>query len=162
MKEKRYRSIDMIFLPISINITGKKILVIGGGRIASHKISFLEQFTQNISVVALEVCDGIKAKGYSWVEKPYEIADLEGAFLVYACTSIRELNQRIKTDGESSGILTNVVDNPGLCDFVSPAIYKHGHITVAVGSNAQEVRRAIAIRDKIKENLENDTEIFIR
>ncbi len=152
----------MIFLPISINITGKKILVIGGGRIASHKISFLEQFTQNISVVALDVCDGIKAKGYSWVEKPYEIADLEGAFLVYACTSIPELNQRIKTDGESSGILTNVVDNPGLCDFVSPAIYKHGPITVAVGSNAQEVRRAIAIRDKIKENLENDAEIFVR
>lgn len=155
-------NLNMIFLPISINITGKKILVIGGGRIASHKIGFLEQFTQNISVIALDVCDGIKAKGYSWVEKPYEIADLEGAFLVYACTSIPELNQRIKTDGESSGILTNVVDNPGLCDFVSPAIYKHGHFTVAVGSNAQEVRRAIAIRDRIKENLENDTEIFIR
>lgn len=153
---------NMIFLPISINITGKKILVIGGGRIASHKISFLEQFTQNISVVALDVCDDIKAKGYSWIEKPYETADLDGAFLVYACTSNHDLNQRIKTDGESSGILTNVVDNPGLCDFVSPAIYKHGHITVAVGSNAQEVRRAIAIRDKIKENLENDTEIFVR
>lgn len=152
----------MIFLPISINITNKKILVIGGGRIASHKISFLEQFTRNISVVAPEVCDSIKGKGYSWVEKPYEIADLQGAFLVYACTNISELNRRIKTDGETLGILTNVVDNPGLCDFVSPAIYKHDHITVAVGSNAQEVRRAIAIRDKIKENLENDKEIFLR
>jgi precorrin-2 dehydrogenase/sirohydrochlorin ferrochelatase len=149
-----------IFLPISLNITDKKILIIGGSNIASHKISFLEQFTTNILVVAIEVCDTIKAKGYFYMEKPYNNSDLDGAFLVYACTNNRELNQQIKTDALSLGILTNVVDNPGLCDFVSPAIYKHDHITVAVGSNGQEVRRAIAIRDKIKENLENDTDVF--
>ena len=151
---------DDIFLPISINITGKKILLIGGGRIASHKIKFLEQFTRNISVVALEVCETIKEKGYSFKEKPYEKSDLEGAFLVYACSNISELNQQIKTDTESLGILTNVVDNPGLCDFISPAIYKHKHITIAVGSNGHEVHRAIAVRNKIRENLENDTDVF--
>ena len=148
------------FLPVSLNITNKKILVIGGGRIASHKISFLEQFTGNITVVALEVCDTIKEKGYPFITKPYEKADLEGAFLVYACTNNNEVNQQIKIDAESFGILVNVVDNPGLCDFISPAIFKRGNITVAVGSNGQEVRRAIVIRDKIKENLENDTNIF--
>lgn len=151
-----------IFIPISIKITGKKILVIGGGRIASHKISFLEQFTQKISVVALDVCDELIAKGYSFNKKPYEKSDLKGAFLVYACTNIRTLNQQIKLDAESLGILTNVVDNPGLCDFVSPAIYKRNHITIAVASNGKEVRRAIAIRNKIKENLESDSEVFYK
>ncbi len=151
-----------VFLPISINITDKKIVVIGGGQIASHKISFLEQFTGNISVAALEVCESIKTKGYTYQEKPYEKSDLEGAFLVYACTNINELNMLIKTDAETLGILTNVVDNPCMCDFVSPAIYKRDHITVAVGSNGQDVRRAIAIRNKIKENLENDTDLFKR
>ena len=53
----------MTFLPISINITDKKILLIGGGRIAGHKIGFLEQFTRNISIVAMEVIDVIKNKG---------------------------------------------------------------------------------------------------
>lgn len=150
----------MIFLPISLNITDKKILIIGGGRIASHKIGFLEQFTCNISVVAIEVLDIIKDKGYRYVEKPYEKSDLEGAFLVYACTNIVELNLRVKADAQSLGILTNLVDNPAHCDFVSPAIYKRDHITVSVGSNAQEVHRAIAVRNKIKEYLENDTAIF--
>ena len=150
----------MTFLPISLNITDKKILLIGGGRIASHKIGFLEQFTKNISVVALEVIDSIKTKGYAYKEKTYEKSDLEGAFLVYACTNIVELNQRVKADAESLGILTNVVDNPKLCDFVSPAIYKHNHITVAVGSNAQEVYRSIAVRNKIREMLEKDPAVF--
>jgi siroheme synthase-like protein len=150
----------MTFLPISINITDKKILLIGGGRIASHKIGFLEQFTSNIEVVALEVIGAIKSKGYAYKEKPYEKSDLKGAFLVYACTNITELNQRVKADAESLGILTNVVDNPKLCDFVSPAIYKHDHITISVGSNAQEVHRSIAVRNKIKELLEQDPAVF--
>ena len=150
----------MIFLPISLNITDKKILLIGGGRIAGHKIGFLEQFTRNISLLAIEVIDSIKAKGYAYQEKPYEKSDLEGAFLVYACTNITELNLRVKADAESLGILTNVVDNPKHCDFVSPAIYKHNHITVAVGSNAQDVYRSIAVRNKIKQWLEEDSEVL--
>ncbi len=150
----------MIFLPISINVTNKKILVVGGGRVACHKIELLEKFTTNLTVVALNVCDAIKVKGYIFKEKLYEKSDLQGAFLVYACTNNNEVNQQIKVDAESFGVLVNVVDNPGLCDFISPAIFKRGNITVAVGSNGQEVRRAIAIRDKIKENLGNDTNIF--
>lgn len=151
---------DMIFLPISINVTDKNILVVGGGRVACHKIELLEKFTGNLTVVALNVCDAIKAKGYTFKEKLYEKSDLQSAFLVYACTNNNEVNQQIKIDAESFGILINVVDNPGLCDFISPAIFKRGNITIAVGSNGQEVRRAIAIRDKIKENLGNDNNIF--
>ena len=150
----------MTFLPISLNITDKKILLIGGGRIASNKIGFLEQFTSNISVVALEVIDVIKSKGIRYVEKQYEKTDLEGAFLVYACTNIVDLNLRVRSDAQSMGILVNLVDNPIYCDFVSPAIYKHEHITVSVGSNAQEVHRAIAVRNKIKEYLQHDPAIF--
>ena len=151
---------SMMFLPISINVTDKKILIIGGGRIAGHKIGFLEQFTTNISIVATEILAHIKAKGYACTEKEYDKSDLEGAFLVYACTNIQTLNRRVKEDAQSMGILANVVDNPELCDFVSPAIYKHNHITIAVGSNAQDVHRSIAVRNKIKDFLDNDPEIF--
>lgn len=150
----------MQFLPISINITNKKILLIGGGRIANHKIEFLKQFSDNLFVVATEVIPEIKAKNISYKEKPYEKADLEGAFMVYACTNITNLNLQIKEDAHSLGILVNLVDNPTHCDFVSPAIYKKDHMTISVGSNAQDVHRSIAIRNKIKEYLEHDPTIF--
>ena len=154
-----YDKSQMMFLPVSINITGKKILIVGGGRIASHKIGFLEQFTKNITVVGLEVIDAIKQR-ISFIEKQYEKSDLPGYFLVYACTNIIELNRQVKADAESLGILCNVVDNPVLCDFVSPAIYKHDIYTVSVGSNAQNVYKSIEIRDRIKEFLENDSTVF--
>jgi precorrin-2 dehydrogenase / sirohydrochlorin ferrochelatase len=147
----------MSFLPISINLDGKKIVLIGGGRIAYHKIGFLEPFTSDISVIAIEVLDKIKDLGYAYKEKAYEKSDLDGAFLVYACTNNIELNLKVKRDAAALGILTNVVDNPAYCDFVSPAIYRKGHMTVAVGSNAQEVMKSIEWRNRIKEFLESDT-----
>jgi len=150
----------MNFLPISINVTDKKILLIGGGRIAFHKIGFIQPFTRNISIVALDIIDEIKALGFEYKEKPYDKSDLKGAFLVYACTNIIELNRQVKADAESLGILANVVDNPTLCDFVSPAIYKRDHIAVAVSSNARDVHKAIAVRNKIREILDHDSVIF--
>ena len=150
----------MKFLPISINVTDKKILIIGGGRIANHKIGFIQQFTKNITVIGKEIIEEVKAHDITWIEKEYESSDLNGCFLVYACTNIIELNLQVKNDAEKLGILCNVVDNPKLCDFVSPAIYKRGIYTVAVGSNAQNVYKSIEIRNKIKEILDHDTSIF--
>lgn len=150
----------MTFLPITLNITDKTILLIGGGRIASHKIQFLSQFTKNIKIVAEEVVEKIKADGYEYIEKSYEAADLKGAFLIYACTNIKELNQRVKADAERLGILCNVVDNPKECDFVSPAIYKRGIYTVACGSNGKDVYKSIEIRDKIKQLFDNDPTFY--
>jgi precorrin-2 dehydrogenase / sirohydrochlorin ferrochelatase len=151
---------NMSFLPISINITNKQILIIGGGRIASHKIKFIEPFTSNIKVVATEVLDDIKQKGYEYVEKPYDVSDLNDAFLIYACTNIIELNKQVKADAERLGKLCCVVDNPPLCDFVAPAIYKRGAYTVACGSNAQDVYKSVEIRNKIKEYFEHDSSVF--
>jgi precorrin-2 dehydrogenase/sirohydrochlorin ferrochelatase len=92
----------------------------------------------------------------STIQKPYEKTDLNGFFIVYAATNIFELNKHVYDDAHNLGILVNVVDNVPYCDFVSPAIYKKDNMTVAVGSNAEDVKASIRLRDKIKNYLEND------
>lgn len=143
-------------MPLAIDVKGKKILLIGGGRIAYHKIVSLQQYADNIQVVALEVSDQIKAAGIPYKEKPYDPGDLQGSTLVYACTNIPELNEKVLTDAHELGILVNVVDNPSRCDFVSPAIYRKKYLSVAVTSNAQDVYESIELRNRIKSFLEND------
>jgi precorrin-2 dehydrogenase / sirohydrochlorin ferrochelatase len=150
------RNFEKTFMPIAIDVKGKKILLVGGGRIAYHKILSLLQYTQNIHVVALEVSEQIKSSGIAYQEKAYDPHDLNGSILVYACTNIGELNQQILNDAHKSGILVNVVDNPGKCDFVSPAIYKKDYLSIAVTSNAQDVYESIQLRNHIKSFLEND------
>lgn len=149
------RNFDKSFMPVAIDVRGKKVLLVGGGRIAWHKIVSLQQYADNIQVVATEVTDQIKAAGISYKEKPYEPSDLEGSTLVYACTNIRELNEKVLNDAHERGILVNVVDNPSRCDFVSPAIYRKNYMSVAVSSNAQDVYESIDLRNRIKNFLEN-------
>lgn len=143
-------------MPIAIDVYNKKVLLIGGGRIAMHKIDSLKNYAKNIHIVAKEVCDEIKASGFTYEEKEYEINDLYGAVLVYACTNIKELNKKVKDDAATLNILTNVVDNPAVCDFVSPAIYRNKHISIAVSSNGENVHKSIAVRNVIKDFFEND------
>lgn len=143
-------------MPIAIDVKGKKVLLVGGGRIAFHKIQSLRQYADNIQVVALDVIDTIKNEGIQYLEKAYEPSDLVGSTLVYACTNNRELNEQVLKDAHRLGILVNVVDNPSHCDFVSPAIYRKDYLSVAVTSNAQDVYQSIELRNRIKLFLEND------
>lgn len=146
---------NLQFLPISINVTDKKILLIGGGKVATHKATILARFVDRVTVIAPDFTPEIKQLPFSFIEKEYEKNDLQGFFLVYVCTDNHELNKQIKADAESLGILTSVCDAPLLCDFVSPAIHKTGNISIAVSSNAQNVYQSVDIRNQIKQLIED-------
>jgi siroheme synthase-like protein len=139
------------FLPISINITNKKIVIIGGGKVAFHKAAILSRFTSEATVIAPEFHSEFETLPFQLIHKEYEAEDLTGAFLVYICTGNEILNATIKTDCSTRGILASVCDNPLLCDFISPAIHKEENMTIAVSSNAQNVRLSIDVRNQIRD-----------
>ncbi len=140
---------DLNFLPISINVTNKKILLIGGGKVATHKAQIIYRFITDITVVSPEFTEEILKLPFNFIKKEYEPSDLDGAFLVYVCTGNHELNAQIKVHAEEKGILTSVCDAPLLCDFVSPAIHKEGNLTIAVSSNARDVYQSVYVRNNI-------------
>ena len=142
------------YLPIAIDISDQKILIIGGGQSALKKIRILQRFGANLEVVAENIIDEILTSGITCYQKRYEKNDLKGYLMLYSCTNNEALDQQIARDGKDAGVLVNIHDNPALCQFVSPAIYKDGNITVAVSSNAQDVYESIRLRNLIQEYLE--------
>lgn len=147
----------MKFLPININIEGRRILVIGGGRVGLHKATILSRYTDEATVISPEFREGFEALPFTLIQKKYAPSDLDGAYMVYICTEDHELNRLIKQDAEERHVLASVCDAPALCDFTSPAIYSEDGITVAVSSDAKDVKRSIRVRDKIKELLSKIT-----
>lgn len=143
------------FLPISIDISDQKILIIGGGQSALKKIRILQRFGANLEVVAEKVSQEVLATGVTCYRKTYEKSDLRGYLMLYSCTNNEELDRQIAIDGRKAGVLVNIHDNPSLCQFVSPAIYKNGNISVAVSSNAEDVYESIRLRNLIQEYLKN-------
>ena len=146
------------YLPISIDISDQKILIIGGGQSAWKKIRILQRFGANLEVVAENIIDEILASGITCFRKRYEKSDLKGYLMLFSCTNNEELDRQIAIDGREAGVLVNIHDKPSLCQFVSPAIYKDGNITVAVSSNAQDVYESIRLRNLIQEFLEKEKE----
>ncbi|WP_291856879.1 uroporphyrinogen-III C-methyltransferase [Marinilabilia sp.] len=144
-------STQMEFLPISINITNKKVLFIGGGKVALQKIKSLSRFDAQITVVSTAFDPEVEAhKEITCITKSYESADLDGYFLVYACTDSNHTNEMIREDCHKKNILVCVADMPKLCDFISPAIYKTGNTTISVSSNARNAKKSVEIRNQIQ------------
>ena len=143
------------FLPISIDISDSKILIIGGGQSALKKIKILQLSGAQLEVIAENIIDEVYETGVVCFKKSYEMSDLRGYLMLYSCTNNETLDRQIASDGKEAGVLVNIHDNPALCQFVSPAIYRDGNISVAVSSNAENVYEAIRLRNQIQEYLEN-------
>ena len=143
------------YLPIAIDISNSKILIIGGGQSALKKIRILQRSGANIEVVAGNIIDEVYASGVICHLKKYEKSDLNGYLMLYSCTNNETLDKQIAEDGREAGVLVNIHDNPTLCQFVSPAIYRDGNLSIAVSSNAENVYEAIRVRNLIQGYLEN-------
>ncbi len=142
------------FLPISLNIANQKILILGGGQDAFKKLKILQRFDAEVEVLALKVCEEIKNSGVKFYEMTYHKKYLKNYLMLYSCLNNDELDKQIVKDCNEAGVLVNIHDKPELCQFVSPAIYKQGNITIAVASNGENVYESIRIRNLIKDKLQ--------
>lgn len=146
----------MDFLPVSFRISDKKILMVGGGKVASHKSLILSRFTKNVTVVAPEISKEIKALPFHFEERPFSDSDLDGVSIAFICTGDTYLNHSIKTAASRRGVPASVCDDTLWCDFISPAISRRegDSLTIAVSSDAKDVRRSIRVRNRIDKLIE--------
>ena len=149
-------NIQKTYLPVTLDLTNKTVLLVGDGESALKKLRILLRYTCNIEVLAENPIQGFKETGVQIIQDTYHKSYLKNIYIVYASTDNLELDTRIMHDCHDQKILINVHDRPDLCDFVSPAIYQNENITVAVGSNATNVFEAIRLRDMIKDFLEKE------
>jgi siroheme synthase-like protein len=83
------------YLPISIDITNEKILVLGGDKSAASKISILQGFGAEVEVVSRKIITELKALSVEVKLKNYEANDLNGYLMVYSCLNNHELDKQI-------------------------------------------------------------------
>ena len=142
--------------PIFLKLEGKSCLVVGGGPIAEGKIAGLLRSGARVTVVApeLTVALATHAETYAidWQQRNFELADLDGAFLVVAATSSFDANALIYEEADRRGILCNAVDQPEQCHFYYPAVVDRGPLQIAIStaglspSLAQRLRKELEVQ----------------
>lgn len=127
----------MAYFPFYIDIENKKILVVGGGTVALRKIEKLMPFSPDITVVAPEICDEIKAMNLKIIDRKFCDTDLDGTFCVISATDDETLNSRIYELCSKKNILVNTVDDKEKCGFIFPAIVSKNGITAGITTSGK-------------------------
>ena len=127
------------YYPVFFNIQDKLCIVIGGGAVAEQKVKILLKFNTRIRVISPVMTKNLSVlsrKGeIETVSREYRDGDLNGAVLVFAATSNKEINEAIKKEALKEHIPVNVVDDPRLCDFIVPSIVKKKSIVIAISTS---------------------------
>lgn len=137
--------------PLFLDLTGKTVVLVGGGTIASRRIGTLRLFGCRIVVISPAL--KAKAEGITWIQRAYRSGDLEGAFLAIAATADRQVNHQVWEDACQLGIPVSVADCEAECTFYFPAICTGEDLVAGVVSTgkahhktaqaAREIRRVL-------------------
>lgn len=142
--------------PLFMKLDGRRVLVVGAGRVAARKITSLLACGAEVLVTAPEALDKVRALAEAgrikWQQRSFEIADIEGCRLVMVASNDRSLNESVAEAAAAAGIPVNVADVPDLCDFYVPAVVNRQPLKIAVSTDGASPALARRIREELEEN----------
>ena len=143
-------------LPLLLDLTGRRALVVGGGQIAARRVAALLQAGAVLDVVAPVIDAEIAQSAVTVIPRRFERSDIAGAWLVFACTDDPMVNAEVAAAAEAANIFCVRADYaPGGTARASAVLRRDG-ITVAV-NGGDDPRRATVLRDAIARELDLGT-----
>jgi siroheme synthase-like protein len=132
-----------------VDLRGRSVLVVGGGRVALEKVHGLLDCDAHVTVVAPRVHEELRRLPIRIVGRAFEADDVEGHLLVLAATGDRDVNRAVSTAAAERSLLCNVADDPELCSFILPALVRRDPIVVGVSTGGASPALAQRLRDDI-------------
>ena len=145
--------VDGPLYPVNLALSGRRCLVVGGGRVAARKVVGLLEAGAEVVVGAPRVGDEIRGLGVAVEERPYRAGDQDGAWLVISATDDPAVNAAVHRDAEAARRWVNAADDPASCSFTLPAVVRQGPVTVAVSTSGRSPALAAWLRDRFAERL---------
>jgi precorrin-2 dehydrogenase/sirohydrochlorin ferrochelatase len=150
--------------PMSVRMQGKKVVVAGGGKVASLKIAILLEEGADVTVVSPEVVKEIRQWAEEgklrWINRQIEISDCDEAFLIIAATDNPGLNEKLEQAAESNQ-LVNVITNPEKGNVHFPAALKRGKLLIAVSTGGASPKLAKQIRNDLAKIYDESYEEYL-
>lgn len=148
--------------PIFLKLEGQSLLLIGGGNVALEK---LEKLTANaprcqIHLIAEKIAPECKLfienQKISFEERAYQSEDISGYKFAIVATNNALLNDQIREEANTLGVLLNVADKPELCDFYLGAIAGKGNLKIAISTNGKSPTIAKRLKEIFNEALPSE------
>ena len=140
-------------LPLALDVSGRDVLVVGMGRVGSHKARLLVDAGARVHVIA-EAQLAPAPEGVASLElRRYRAGDADGHFLVVSATGDASVDDVIVADAAAHQTLLNVVDDPARCNFYFTSVHRDGDVTISVSTAGASPSLAQWIRRRIEQTL---------
>ncbi|WP_433022811.1 uroporphyrinogen-III C-methyltransferase [Kribbella sp. CA-294648] len=137
-------------------LTGRRVVVVGGGGVAQRRLPRLLETGAQIDVISPAITPTIEGllsnPDLRWIERGYAAGDLEGAWYVVVATDDAAVNDQVSAEAESRRIFCVRSDDRSRATAWTPASGQHDQVTIGVLGGGDH-RRSAAVRDAILEEL---------
>jgi len=152
-------------LPVNLLVRGRRVLVVGAGRIAARKVEPLLDLGARVVVVAPEIGDEIRAWADAGrcevVEREFRADDVAGARLVFSATDAPGVNAAVFAAAEAAGIWVNGADDPANCSFTMMSVVRRADVVVAFGTGGRSPALSAHLRRLLTEELGPEYEVLL-
>lgn len=150
--------------PVILRLEGKTVVIVGGGKVAERKVTSLLGTGAEVIVVSPEATEGIQRLDREgkivWKQKLFAVSDITEAFMIFAATNNREINQSISNSVDARQLVT-ITDDPGESNFHVPAHFQRGLLSIAVSTGGASPTLASKIREQLKEQFDDSYEGYL-
>ncbi len=139
---------------VGLRLTGKKVVVVGGGTVAQRRLPLLIANGADVLVITRSVTPAVEAMdGITLELREFRDGDLDGAWYAIAATDDPDVNAAIVAEAERRRIFCVRADVAREGTAVTPASFEYEGLSVGVLAGGEH-RRSAAIRSAIHEALQ--------
>lgn len=154
--------------PVFLKLEQLRLLLVGGGYVACEKLRvLLEQApATELVLVATVISAPVREIAMQFprlrlVERPYCKDDLAGIDLVIVAVDDPNTAAQVREEARAAGLLVNVADQPGLCDFYLGAIVRKGALKIAISTNGKSPTLARRMKEVLQEAIPEEFDQLI-
>ncbi|MCQ0022005.1 uroporphyrinogen-III C-methyltransferase [Streptomyces somaliensis DSM 40738] len=146
--------------PVGLRLSGRRVVVLGGGRVAQRRLPALIAAGADITLVSPSATASVEAMADAgeirWERRRYEEGDLADTWYALIATTDPEANARASAEAERTRTWCVRSDDAGAATAWTPATGRIGGVTVAV-LTGDDPRHSAAVRDAVVEGLRDGT-----
>jgi uroporphyrin-III C-methyltransferase/precorrin-2 dehydrogenase/sirohydrochlorin ferrochelatase len=150
-----------LLFPVFLKLAGRKVVLVGGGRVAASKLEGLLTSEARVTVVAPEVCCEVDRPGVAVVRRRFTTEDLDEAWLVVAAATA-DVNREVAAAAEERRVFVNAVDDPDRATAYAGGVFRKGALTVAVSTGGEAPALAGLFREGLEALVPDDVEAWLQ
>ncbi|MFI7489425.1 uroporphyrinogen-III C-methyltransferase [Micromonospora echinaurantiaca] len=142
--------------PLGLRLAGRRVVVVGGGTVATRRVPALLDAGADVLLVAPELTPALRAHADAgrlhWAPRRFAPDDLHGAWLVQVAVDDPIAAASVSAAAAERRIFCVRADDRAAATAWTPAVTRHGPVTVAVLGGG-DPRRAMSVRDAVRDLL---------